>query len=305
MSDRGQGKENSTMRLMEALSAVDEELLERSEKEPEQKEPVPVKMPGRVYGFVLRNKGILAACLCVALLAAGFRVSRLRLDDEAAKTKSAREESPKMGTNLMGITAFPAEEAEATPNLQDTMAEKAEDFHEIQDDAANDVGAGNDVSAGNVEGSVTDERKQQEDYSITESVPEDSLAMGDRAVQLERYLDNYYLPGECDRDSYTVTDDIKGEIYAWSWVDGGYLVSLRLWELPDGEKTGNIHDAGLKLGIELFETESDWKEEFWEPEEDGRVWFGLVDRNGVVLEYCGYLDKEKTILLLTGWEQAE
>ncbi|MCM1056011.1 MAG: hypothetical protein NC517_00165 [Firmicutes bacterium] len=277
-------KEPGAMRVMEALSAVDEELLERSEKKPRR--------------FVQRYGAACAACLCLlAVGAAYFSMSRMKMggysqsagemsgggmEDNAAPMAvyagdgGAPEEMADGAPEAAGNPFFDEETAAlGEPEWMDVdrlvaltdelIQEKAEALidQERQMEAAEEAGTSSGTAVQNAP-----EKEMQE---VSVNVPEG------------------YRPVE------TKLADLAGETQGsmvYEWSDGEHGLWLRV---TDTELT-----ADMRIDAEppVYTVQEAWRELIPDAGADGYVQFGLLYENGMLVEYRGVLEREELIRLL-------
>lgn len=217
---RQEDKLSDAMKIFEALSSVDEELLERSGRRRR-------AIPAGIY-----NK-VIAACLCLALAGGGLLAGRYLLTpkgDSAMGDASAQEAKSEAESGVVGTTT--KADSSAQPVKSEAESAAVEDFQETgNSQRSSDSGRG-----GNVQ-DVNAEQKQQGN-----AVREDALTDG---AQEEKTM----LTEDCDikrMPSLEITEEEARETeetgaYVPSELPPGY----RLEEAYRGTETGTEHDLML------------------------------------------------------------
>lgn len=299
-------KELGAIRVMEALSAIDEELLERSGKTSAQG-----KDSGKIRRFVRKYAAACAACFCLAVLgAAYFGMSRLRMESASDGSK---------GMNLSGGSAGQNMEAmeEAAGNAPDgiqeepEMQENAEGCAPADDVAApvrlepewldveqlaarpEEVGGQESAEAGN---KYTNEHTKEYTQELggqqraEQDTDPDAAAVPEAAEQGE-FSANTAVP---ERYSPVETGTYGGDrgsmVYEWS--DGEYSLWLKVTQ------TELTADLRFDADTHVYTVQQEWAELIPDAGADGYVQFALLYENGMLVEYCGALEREETVRLL-------
>lgn len=283
-------KELGAFRVMEALSAVDEELLERSEET-----AVKSKNKMTVRGFVRRYRAACAACLCLLVLGAayfGLRQMRMGSFGESKNTNMNG------GGADNGFGPMAAGEENAAP--EDGAAPE----YAPQEAAGNSL-SNNGMPAGiepewleveqlaaqpeklkTEEAARVDEMQQSVDKLVgsddaaTQGIPE-AEEFGAEAAVPERYSPVETETGFGNQGSL---------LYGWSDGEHGLWLRITQTELT----------AGLRFTVEppVYTVQEEWRDLFPDAGADGYAQFALLYENGMLVEYCGALDREEVIRLL-------
>lgn len=283
-------KRESALRIMEALSGVDEELLERCG----QPEPMDVcngkKVSGekKIYGFMGRYGGLCAACLCLAVLgAAYFGIEQQQKGTSMDTAESAQAEN-------MTESMLTEEETEAVWKIPGSQAEEGESAEKPESAAGEETGM-TELSSQNSssQDSMTDrvhpeeeiEMMQEEVYKQSENMAGEEISWEDAcAVEgLGKYVpdrvpDGYQLLSAIYYDMGTD----GGSSILLSWTDGEHSFLIKLTEA----ETGNKMDAAEKPVIIAGENREC---EIPKPGEDGITRFAILYEDGVLAEYEGCL----------------
>ena len=263
------------MKLMQALSGVDEELLERSGER---------KTGHKIVRFMNRYGKGCAACLCLIVAGAAFFSMRGVKTDNTAE--SIMEMAPGLQANMTaGGTedgaAGEAEELECVETAKDELAETMNsgmdageapawlDIEELVQQAEHSGAeeAGMDGSAGN------EDNKQQSSL--------ESLRQSRKAEPL--------VP-----DSYSYIEETlseNGESRTVEWSDGGHGLWLRFTQ------TELTTDVRFEAEPPVYTVAEDWRELITEKEDGERQQLALLYEDGLLVEYCGYLTSEELIVL--------
>ena len=263
------------MKLMQALSGVDEELLERSGER---------KTGHKIVRFMNRYGKGCAACLCLIVAGAAFFSMRGVKTDNTAE--SIMEMAPGLQANMTaGGTedgaAGEAEELECVETAKDELAETMNsgmdageapawlDIEELVQQAEHSGAeeAGMDGSAGN------EDNKQQSSL--------ESLRQSRKAEPL--------VP-----DSYSYIEETlseNGESRTVEWSDGGHGLWLRFTQ------TELTTDVRFEAEPPVYTVAEDWRELITEKEDGERQQLALLYEDGLLVEYCGYLTSEELIAL--------
>lgn len=293
MNDKGQKREEDALRIMQALSAVDEELLIRSGDVTGEKDAsCPAQnQRGKIYRFVMQNRGIFAACLCLTVLAGAFWVSQTRFKDSEVQRNSTAEGGYGAGNAIAGMMADQAaDKMDAEEELQYTDTAKC--------DMVENAESGYEGLVGNGENTAQKDRSQEEETKLQAGDVTES-AVTDKAEAIKKYV-SAGLP-----EGYEFVEETTGDELILRWWDGEHFLSLKILQI---QSVPEAEDAGgwvLEDGTVVYPAYSDWTEVFWKPDDEGRVQFGLVDEEGVLIEYSGYLEKEEVIYLFGEWTEAE
>lgn len=289
-------REEEALRIMEALSGVDEDLLARSEgldgaAGAKQGQP---GRGGKVLRFMNRHGRAMAACLCLALLGAAYLTLELRLgsekNDGAKRSGGAYCEDDVNGEPQFFLQAQCGEtEGEAERKTAD-LAEG-----EGQADGWNGEGA---MTDGEVSGIHAEDDKQ---FAVSPEMTQDGVANSEdffpaqvpqepeehvlsleeaRAVEaLGAYVPEE-LPEGCKFVGAVYEEKDSGSSLVLTWTDGQQPLRLTLSRTSFAEPEG------------AYPADTAWEEVFWQPEKDGKLQFAVLYGDGVLAEYEGYLGRE-------------
>ncbi len=222
-------KRQGAIRIFEALSGVDQELLERSEAEN--------KKGTAVFSFA-RGSKILAAALCFVVLGAGAFTGRRLLLSGGASSRSSQ--------SVQEMSAFDAADAQGGQDNGEQSA-MAQDSPEGETAMAQDSPEGEAAMA---QGSITEEAVEREaaqeeadseavqdsqiDYSSkSSSAQELSEEQARQTAVLGAYVPTI-LPEGYVFDRANITSDETGETLFIMWINGMDEISLGL-SLQDAE----------------------------------------------------------------------
>ncbi len=222
-------KRQGAIRIFEALSGVDQELLERSEAEN--------KKGTAVFSFA-RGSKILAAALCFVVLGAGAFTGRRLLLSGGASSRSSQ--------SVQEMAAFDAADAQGGQDNGEQSA-MAQDSPEGETAMAQDSPEGETAMA---QGSITEEAVEREaaqeeadseavqdsqiDYSSkSSSAQELSEEQARQTAVLGAYVPTI-LPEGYVFDRANITSDETGETLFIMWINGMDEISLGL-SLQDAE----------------------------------------------------------------------
>lgn len=304
-------KEESALRIMEALSGVDEELLERC-GQPEsfdRQEKKMTKMSGKGYGFMHKYGSVCAACLCLAVLGTAWwkisqqkggafdngaeairqedtaraydvvseegteawqesLISGMSMEESAAAVKYMAEESAQpewLDWNKLAITESPAESREET----DGDEQQSESILAVESLGAED------------NQSVSEDRAAEISW-------EEACAVSVLGQYVPAELPEGYLPltakqntGEEERDSLVLT-----------WGNGEHILWLKLTE------TELDTSVSYSANVPILKADEEWQGQIPEQADDGSIQFALLCRDGVLLEYKGWLTTDEIVKLL-------
>lgn len=280
-------KEPGAMRVMEALSAVDQELLERSGKRAGE--------TGHKTGlrrFMQRYGAACAAGLCLMLLgAAYFGATRIHKNSALEDSRST-DMCGGAGNEVFEAEEAGMEEAEdgfqALDSVGAAPAEKSEDTGE---DMKGDAPSAAEASA------------------LSEPEWLDTESLGDPANRTE--ADEWaeqQAPAVAQRQPETVGADVEvPEGYSpadtsprdggqgslvYEWRDGEHSLWLRL------TPTDLTADMRFELDPPLCTVQEEWRDLIPEAGADGYVQFALLYDGGMLAEYRGALEREELVRLL-------
>ena len=253
-------------RIMEALSGVDESLLERSDKAGR------TKKTKTAYRWMLRYGSLCAACLCLCVLGAAFWKSQM-----ASKGVDMAK-----GDSSMKIDA--GEERTEFAIVQEAAEE------EMAEEMAEDKADGTAVTSGG-EYAATKEIGMKQMVTVLEQYWP--------ALLPKEYTDEmeYLVIDE--------QEDGNPEKIICSWNHKNQFFQVTVMPVTDnGEENQINNEPELKKDKEIpvFDLESEWTELIPEANEEGIVSFGLMYQRDILVMYEGTLDKATICMLLEAME---
>lgn len=284
MSDR---RQEQTLRILEALSGVDEELLERCDTsgkgEPER----------RRYRRILRYGSLCAACLCALLTAAVLRDDLLWKNGRSGGQEAPRENSvaapmerPETaeadGESVSGETFGDGEPVWIV--LAELPEGKTAEYGKEQQKAEASV---ENMSEENVSDGVTPDNESKENLGAQKKeMPENW-----QEACLQSAL-GQYVPRELP-EGYDRQQALRRIL-----ADGSENLLLRC---GDGEHMLWLNLTATELDPQaeyacvppIFGAAGDWQEKLPEPGGDGSRRFAVLYEDGVLAEYAGWLTEEE------------
>lgn len=301
MSSGRPEREENALRIMRALSGVDEELLARSEGMDGASETKEKKQGGnrKIVRFMNRHGRALAACLCLAVLGAAYLVVEFQRENEG------NDGSGSGGASY--IQEFSMDEAEKQENTnkvyenweaadgvspeemwdaEDSMTSNQTDNLGVTDNTAGD--RQNDALNKPVQ--AAEEQKRQE-LSLEEAKAWETLGA---------YIPDT-IPEGCDFVKATYENSTSGSRLVLTWSDGHHLFRVKLAQTLFAEP----EEAAAETDIAVYSAAGDWEKTFWQPEKSGRLQFAVLYEDGVLAEYEGYLGKEDILKMFDRWSAEE
>lgn len=282
------------MKLMQALSGVDEELLERSEER---------KTGHKIVRFMNRYGKGCATCLCLIVAGAAFFSMRGVKTDNT--TESIMEMAPGLQANM---TAGGTEDGAAGEAAELECAETAKD--ELAETMNSDMDAGEAPAWLDIEELVQQakhsaEQDETEKYSGAQNngALETEKAEGTAGVEstTEDIQQNATEELRQSRkvaplvpDSYSYMEETlseNGESRTVEWSDGEHGLWLRFTQ------TELTTDVCFDAEPPVYTVEEDWRELITEKEDGERQRLALLYEDGMLVEYSGYLTSEELIAL--------
>lgn len=293
-------KELGALRVMEALSAVDEELLERSGESG----AADGAKKTFIYFFVQRYAKVCVACICLVLLgAAYFGVSQIRMGS-AGKSDGMSMNGGGTGSNSEPrnaeaaadvkpeeIPGYAADEAAGNSISDSGMSARIEpEWLNLEQLAALPVGTVEQEPVH--EEDTKAETPTEKDQVQSAGKPSDSEGAvmqsnptreepGAEAVVPERYR-----PVEPE----AVNGEQDSLLYEWS--DGEQSLWLRITQ------TNLTVDLRFEAEPPVYTVQEEWEELIPDAGADGYIQFALLYDNGMLAEYCGALEQEEIIRLM-------
>lgn len=279
-------KELGALRVMEALSAVDEELLERSGESGASAAAEDKKAP--IYRFVQRYAKVCVACICLVLLgAAYFGVSQIRMGS-AGKSDGMSMNGGGTGNNS-GLR---------NEEMQDVMPDEmlAYEAEGAAGDSIYDYG-----SSAPMEPEWLDVEHLAELPDAAVAREPEAVKENDRVQSADKSSDSdgavmKSIPEASVPERYSPVEPEAGN---------GKQDSL-LYEWSDGEKSLWLRITQTELTVDLrfdaqppvYTVQEEWKELIPDAGADGYIRFALLYDNGMLAEYCGALEREEIISLM-------
>lgn len=289
-------KVQGALRVMEALSAVDDELLERSKRATVRRKPDWAKS-GDLRRFVQRYGGLCAACLCLLVLgAAYYGLTQIRMG-----SASERKDSNSIGNMSGGAAAQEAAEPEPAFDVGENIADE---FQMVENEGAGDgaqaamfdeVPQWLDIDAL----AAQQEKSGQEADRLMEEDRLDNLVVGElqspaeTEQEMKKMFESFWLP-----DGYRQAEDSGNgspeteTSRLFHWMDGTYALWLRLTE------TDLSADLRYESEPPVYTVQEEWIDLIPEAGADGYVQFALLYEDGLLAEYRGALTREEIQALL-------
>lgn len=286
-------RKEAPFRLMQALSGVDEELLERSEKQENRSRSVR-RMAGR-WGYAF------AACLTLAVAGTSvYCVNRFgnekisgmesavnfAMDAKSGDGVEALEEAAEARQDVAmdGITNDAAGTAD-TAGAQDSETTSGG-----KDTAQNSTGTtgGRDAMQGNAE---TGEALYAQEAELTQA----QQLTWEQAAALDGLGSHVPtdLPAEYSLQKAVYGKGIEGQdVLLLYFADGQQGLLLRL------EETAQAPDMQSAADYPVYRETEDWQTFLTEAEQDGQVRLGLLLEDGTLISYQGALSAETLCRLL-------
>lgn len=307
-------KELGAIRMMDALSAVDVDLLERCEEagaaaSGENRKTLPKERHGR--RFIYRYAAACAACLCLIIAgAAYYGLSHLRMG--SAKDGFSGESAKNNGSCVMENKA---EEPEAVPmeagggdngaagsvseELQSSMREP--DWLDV-----NGLAVLPEIYELAKENGGT-EKKAEED--ALEAMREETMQNPAEAPETEGEQSSEMPPCQemtCEPGADAVVPEGYSLVRAESGTEEPGGQESGLYEWSDGEhglwlkitRTELTADLRFDMQPPVYTVQEEWRELLPDAGENGIIRFALLYENGMLAEYCGVLEQDEIIRLM-------
>lgn len=301
-------KELGALRVMEALSTVDEELLERCEESGAHAAGGNKK--ASIHRFVQRYAKACAACLCLAVLGAAYLcMSRMHM----VGNKSGEQNTDMNGGGAADYSGQMAGKTEnAAPmdmaengKAEAPVAEAAEGFSLNYEQPAESEPEWLDVDSlmaqqyDSARQETTDggEAKEHPMSSRFESAQEPQASDSDpeKYIQAKDILAAGADVPESYSPVWTENENANPErqdslLYEWS--DGEHNLWLRITQ------TELTADMRINAEFPVYTVQEEWRDLIPDAGADGYVQFALLYENGVLVEYRGVLEREEIIRLM-------
>lgn len=300
-------KESGAIRLMEALSAASEELLERSEKAGAVKSSK--KNTGTRF-FVQKYAKACAACICLAVLgAAYFGVSHMRMGsagEAGMKSGGAGDDYNNEGRieEMMseGVANQEPELADDGGTVFDGAASAFAEPEWLDVDGLEAMAEADGLASGKAESGGTEEVRQEAETLPQENHSKENASSGaaegsepeaavEKAPSLEDALTVEALTAVAAVPAGYGLIKAEGGLYC-EWSDGEHSLWLKL------TRTELTTDLRFCAEPPVYTVEEEWEELI--PPADGNEYlqFALLYENGILAEYCGALEREEIIILM-------
>lgn len=284
-------KVQGALRVMEALSAVDDELLERSKRATVRRKPDWAKS-GDLRRFAQRYGGLCAACLCLLVLGtAYYGLTQIRMG-----SASERKDSSSID-NMSGEAA--AQEAKEPEPAFDVGENIADEFQMVENEGAGDgaLEAMFDETPQwlDIDALAAQQEKsgQEADRLMDEVRPIGEAQPAETEQEMKQMSQSFWLP-----DGYRQAEDSGSgspeteTSRLFHWTDGTYALWLRLTE------TDLSADLRYESEPPVYTVQEEWIDLIPEAGADGYVQFALLYEDGLLAEYRGALTREEIQALL-------
>lgn len=266
-------KKESALRLMEALSGVDEELLERCEQSECSSSSISELQPGKkIYKWMHRYGGLCAACLCLMVLGAAYFTM------EQQKSSSTDSAQPQMECAEDVITT---DEDAGIDHLDLQMSGSSGNVDEITEEITEEAATKENFQY---------DRNEQQTENMTEKEISWEAACSTEILgaYVPVHIPEGYQPLKAIRE---MGEDGSVKLLL-IWTNGQHQLSVKLNPIDNGEKQEEA------AGIFAVYAGENWERKIPEPEEDGSTCFVLFYETGVSAEYKGWLtgDEIKNLL---------
>lgn len=285
-------KELGALRVMEALSAVDQELLERCEESGADADGGAKK--AYIHRFVQRYAKVCAACLCLAVLGTAYLCMRQMRGNFTESNDGGAED---YFEQMAGEAENAKTQDMAENGAAQAPAEAAEGFS---------YGSGSSAGAEpewlDVESLLT---QQQDSVTQQAAEAEAQLQSTQKPPVSDSVLENCFNAKEISAagadvpERYRlVEEEFRNEnreeqdSLLYEWTDGEHSLWLRV--------TQTELKADLQIDAEppVYTVRQEWRELIPDAGVDGYVQFALLYEDGMLTEYCGVLEREEIIRLM-------
>lgn len=294
--------EEGALRIMEALSGVDEELLERCEQSGtvKRKKTTKESQENKIHKFARRYGKVCAACLCLAVLGAAYKVSTLRMGSMYDSAKSG-EQTEAFEPETDGGEEEYAETKEGIMEVETTEATR-----EYDEPCWLDIDM---IMERALFGASSAERTENSPQSQLSSVLESEKTDAQNTEQAIKELENSASTSRAEiswEDVYSVEG--LGNYVPVEWPEGYIPLAaeqstgkdmrnnlLLTWTNQEHALWLNLTETELNKDMlqeseeAVFAVEEDWQSKLPEPEADGSIQFALLYEDGVLAEYKGWL----------------
>lgn len=278
-------RKEASFRLMQALSGVDEELLEKSEKQENRSRSVR-RMAGR-WGYAF------AACLTLAVAGTSVYCVNRFGNEKIGSMESAVNFAmdAKSGDGVEPEEAAEARQDIAMDGITNAAASTADTAGEQGGEATT---GGKDTAQGNTEtGEGIDAGAAL--YAQEAQLTQAQQLTGEQATELEGLGSHVptYLPADYSLKEAVYGKGTEGQdVLLLYFTDGQRGLLLRLEETEEGTDTLSAAD------YPVYSQTQDWQALLPQSDQDGQLRFGLLLEDGTLIGYQGALSAEELCRLL-------
>ena len=272
-------KTEKAMKLMQALSGVDEELLARSEER---------KTGHKIVRFMNRYGAGCAACFC--LIVAGAVFFSMHGLKTGNTTESIMDMAPQLQTSMTAGGAENAAADEAAPaeiEGEETAKEELAGAMSSYMDSG-EVPAWLDIETLAQQAERPAEQEETEKCSGLQNSA--ALETARESVKEGVAGSEAQVPDSYTYIGQTLSED--GESRTVEWSDGEHTLWLRF------TRTELTTDMRFDAELPVYTVEEDWQKLVAEKEAGERQQLALLYEDGLLVEYSGSLTKEELITLL-------
>lgn len=289
-------KELGALSVMEALSAVDEELLERCEKPGA--DAAGGNKKASIHRFVQRYAKGCAACLCLAVLgAAYFGMSQMHMFGNKSNEQHTEMNSGGAAKDFEQMegaagNAAPLGKTENAAEAADGMfSYGGESFAGGEPEWLDVDSLAASKPAEPESAEIESEREQSQMQSAWE--PSDSDGAPEQNIRAEEDLmSKADVPEEYSLVETKSGDMKRQDSLLYEWSDGEHSLWLRITQ------TELTVDMRIDAEPPIYTLQEEWKELIPDAGADGYVQFALLYENGMLAEYCGVLERDEIIRLM-------
>lgn len=295
-------KELGAVRIMESLSGISEELLERCERAGNAAEP----KKGKTHRYVYRYALACAACLC--LIVAGtayYSLSHIRMGGSG--NASPKLSDGTTGSGLMNGGTSPMDEAEVMEMApaEDMLADEGQGSVNQAEGLCGNVESDTepewlDVSSlavlpGNLEEGAPG-KENENLFSVDSDAVQEAVDLMKAAIRAEaaRVPEGYSLVQADSRETVRESEKAEGmgSVLMYRWSNGECSLWLKITQ------TSLTADMRFDAKPPVYSVQEGWQELIPDAGADGYIQFALLYEDGALVEYCGCLDSEETIILM-------
>lgn len=309
-------RERGAVRIMESLSAVSEELLERCEKTGKAETP----QEGKKYRYVYRYALACAACLCLIVVGTAYYGLNLRKGGASSGSPelSGGADGAAQMNGMNAPEAAPMEDQEAAdmaPAAGEGMSAggAAEDVDPIEElcgvrlarepewlDVSRLAALPGDAETEGErkesgDSSTNQNRQDTAQMETVETAPREASAQAAVIrVEAARVPEGYSL-------MQAVSDGAVAELeneetmessLVRRWSNGEYSLWVRMTQ------TDLTADMRFEAEPPVYSVQEAWKESIPDAGADGYIRFALLYEDGMLAEYCGCLDSGEIVMLM-------